>query len=93
MKFTIETDTLRAEATSHLGNDGVWEWQVTRAGVSDDDRVRILLRSGQTNERLLDTIIYVLGELASVARKQADMLEHHTALDGRTDERTKEVGP
>lgn len=79
MKFTIETETLRAEATSHLGNDSVWEWQVTRAGISVN--LVFLLRSGRLNEhRMLDALIHVVGELAAVAREQADVLEHHTGL-------------
>lgn len=86
MRFIIETDTLRAEGSQHFPHRK-WEWEVTRAGV-DNDQVRLLLCSGTTNKRLLETITYVLGKLAAVAREQAELMEHETKLEEDGDEST-----
>jgi len=71
MKFEIETDTLRAHGDRGL--NGRWTWEITRAGVAED-AVYMCFSRGETDDRLVDVITHVLGELASVAQQQADSL-------------------
>lgn len=69
-KFEIITDTLRAYA--ECGFDKKWTWEIT--SLETNDTVSFLLSRGETRDTLINVIMRVASELASVAKQQAEEL-------------------